>query len=93
MAETDHTANELMQVRAAALQLGVHENTLRNWEKSGLIGAVRLPSGVRRFRVQDVDRLRQQMYQAVGVQDQAIEAAADELAANSPQAVANSVRA
>jgi DNA-binding transcriptional MerR regulator len=69
-------ATELLQVRAAALQLGVHENTLRGWEKAGLIPAVRLPSGVRRFRVEDVESLREEMYRAVGVQDEALAAAA-----------------
>jgi excisionase family DNA binding protein len=54
---------ELMQVRAAARQLGVHENTLRRWEEAGLIQAIRLPSGVRRFRLDDVERLRQQIYE------------------------------
>ena len=61
-------APELLQVRAAALKLGVHENTLRGWEKAGLIPAVGLPSGVRRFRVEDIDRLSQEMYGAVGSQ-------------------------
>jgi hypothetical protein len=61
-------APELLQVRAAALRLGVHENTLRGWEKAGLIPAVRLPSGVRRFRVEDVDQLSQEMYGATGSQ-------------------------
>lgn len=67
--------SELLQVRAAALRLGVHENTLRAWEKAGLIPAVRLPSGVRRFRVEDVDSLHDEMFKAVGVQDQALAAA------------------
>jgi excisionase family DNA binding protein len=54
---------ELVQVRHAARELGVHENTLRRWEEAGLIRAVRLPSGVRRFRRQDVDELRQRIYE------------------------------
>jgi predicted site-specific integrase-resolvase len=69
-------ASELLQVRAAALKLGVHENTLRSWEKAGLLPAVRLPSGVRRFRVEDIDRMREEMYEAVGSQDRALAAAA-----------------
>jgi excisionase family DNA binding protein len=52
----------LMQVREAAHELGVHENTLRRWEERGLIQAVRLPSGVRRFRREDIDGLRDQMF-------------------------------
>lgn len=52
----------LLGVREAAKDLGVHENTLRRWEERGLIRAVRLPSGVRRFRPQDVSALRLQMF-------------------------------
>jgi excisionase family DNA binding protein len=53
---------ELLQVRAAARQLGIHENTLRRWEEAGLIRAVRLPSGVRRFRVEDISRLHDEIF-------------------------------
>jgi excisionase family DNA binding protein len=52
----------LMQVREAARELGVHENTLRRWEERGLLRAVRLPSGVRRFRREDIEGLRDQMF-------------------------------
>ena len=53
---------QLMQVRQAAQALGVHENTIRRWEERGLLRAVRLPSGVRRFRPEDVERVREQMF-------------------------------
>jgi excisionase family DNA binding protein len=52
----------LVQVREAARGLGVHENTLRRWEERGLIKAVRLPTGVRRFRSEDIRALRAQMF-------------------------------
>lgn len=52
----------LMQVREAARGLGVHENTIRRWEEKGLIQAVRLPSGVRRFRSEDIATIRRQMF-------------------------------
>lgn len=52
----------LMQVRQAAHGLGVHENTLRRWEEKGLIRAVRLPSGVRRFRSEDIESIHAQMF-------------------------------
>lgn len=54
--------SSLMQVREAARVLGVHENTVRRWEERGLLRAVRLPSGVRRFRPEDVEALREQMF-------------------------------
>jgi excisionase family DNA binding protein len=55
----------LLGVREAARRLGVHENTLRRWEQSGLINAVKLPTGVRRFREEDVERLHDEMHRAV----------------------------
>lgn len=54
--------NTLLQVRQSARALGVHENTLRRWEEQGYIRAVRLPSGVRRFRSEDVDALHKRIY-------------------------------
>jgi excisionase family DNA binding protein len=53
---------QLIQVRQAAQALGVHENTIRRWEARGLLRAVRLPSGVRRFRPEDVEAMRKQMF-------------------------------
>jgi excisionase family DNA binding protein len=52
----------LLGVRKAAEELGVHENTLRRWEEKGLIQAVKLPTGVRRFRREDVERLHNEMW-------------------------------
>ncbi len=55
---------ELLNVRDTARTLGVHENTIRNWEGRGILHAVRLPgSGYRRFSVQDVERLRTEMFE------------------------------
>jgi excisionase family DNA binding protein len=51
-----------MTVRDSARGLGVHENTIRRWEAKGLIRAVRLPSGVRRFRSEDIAAVRRQMF-------------------------------
>jgi putative resolvase len=56
---------ELLGVREAARRLGVHENTLRRWEQTGLIRAVKLPTGVRRFRAEDVQRLYEEMHRGV----------------------------
>jgi DNA-binding transcriptional MerR regulator len=54
-------------LRHASLQLGVHEQTLRSWEKRGLIRMVRLPgSGYRRVPVAEVERLRNEMSSAQG---------------------------
>jgi excisionase family DNA binding protein len=56
---------ELMQVREAAKALGVSENTIRRWEERGLIPAVRLPSGVRRFRREDIEDAQERMYEGL----------------------------
>jgi excisionase family DNA binding protein len=55
---------EFLNVRQTAQALGVHENTVRNWEARGLLRAVRLPgSGFRRFSSDDVERLRREMFE------------------------------
>jgi putative resolvase len=53
---------QLMKVREVARTLGVHENTVRRWEERGLLRAVRLPSGIRRFRPEDVEAMRAEMF-------------------------------
>jgi hypothetical protein len=58
------TTKLLLNVRDTARMLGVHENTVRNWEERGILRAVRLPgSGYRRFSVQDIERLRAEMFE------------------------------
>jgi hypothetical protein len=55
---------ELLNVRDTARALGVHENTIRNWEARGILRAVHLPgSGFRRFAIQDIERLRAEMFE------------------------------
>jgi hypothetical protein len=75
------TVPNLLGVRRAAAQLGVHENTLRRWEQNGLVDAVKLPSGVRRFRADDITALREQMYGPSDSHDRAVGAAAQSLRA------------
>ena len=55
----------LLQVRQAAQALGVHENTVRRWEEKGLLHAVRLPSGVRRFDSREIGAVRSRMYEGL----------------------------
>lgn len=38
-------------------RLGVHPNRLRAWEKQGLIRPLRLPSGQRRYLVEEINRI------------------------------------
>jgi excisionase family DNA binding protein len=54
--------SKLLGVRETAARLGVHENTVRQWQERGVLRAIKLPgSGFRRFAVEDVDRMRAQM--------------------------------
>nr|WP_041458878.1 MerR family DNA-binding transcriptional regulator [Ammonifex degensii] len=48
---------ELLSIGKAAKMLGVHPNRLRAWEKQGLIKPVRLPSGQRRYPVEEINRI------------------------------------
>lgn len=53
---------DLFNVRRTAEELGVHENTVRNWEKSGLLRGIKLPgSGFRRFPREEVERMRREL--------------------------------
>jgi len=57
------STTEFLNVRQTARELEVHENTVRNLERRGDLKAVRLPgSGFRRFRKEDVDRMREEMW-------------------------------
>ncbi len=61
--EVSMSKTEFLNVRQTATELGVHENTVRNLEKRGLLQAARLPgSGFRRFKKEDVDRMREEMW-------------------------------
>ncbi len=50
---------ELLTISKAAKKLGVHPNSLRNWERHGLIKPVRLPKGQRRYSMDELNRLLQ----------------------------------
>jgi transposase-like protein len=55
-------STDYMTLKRAARELGVHEQTLRSWEKRGLIRLARLPgSGYRRVPVEEVKRIQDDM--------------------------------
>lgn len=57
-------SSDVLNVRQAAAELGVHENTIRNWEKAGTLKGYRLPgSGFRRFPREEITRMRAEMTQ------------------------------
>ena len=52
-----------LTLREASKRLGVHPNTLRNWERRGVVRLIRLPgSRYRRVPVSEVQRLAAQMH-------------------------------
>lgn len=58
-------ADDLLTVRETARLLGVHENTVRNWARTGALPEARIPgSRFHRFLASDVERLRKQRGQA-----------------------------
>lgn len=51
-------ANKLLRVKEVSEMLGVHENTIREWERQGILKGVRVgPRRDRRFREEDVKAL------------------------------------
>ena len=51
----------LLSIGEAAEQLGVSDQTLRTWERKGILKAIRLPSGYRRFTQEEVERMKRQI--------------------------------
>ena len=54
-------AERLLTINEAARRLDVHQNTLRSWADKWLVRHVKLPSGYRRFTIDEEARLRQEM--------------------------------
>ena len=48
---------QLVSIGKAASLLGVHPDSLRNWEKSGAIKVYRTPGNHRRFSVEELQNL------------------------------------
>ncbi len=53
--------DDLLKTSEAAKRLGISQGTLRGYADKGMIPVVKLPSGHRRFRASDVQRLREDM--------------------------------
>lgn len=54
---TNETPKADMAIGEVAKSFGVTVGTVRNWEKQGLIEAIRTPGGQRRFRRTDIEAL------------------------------------
>lgn len=53
--------DQLLSIREVARRLLVSQSTVRGWSEKGILPVIKLPSGHRRFRVADVDKLRTDM--------------------------------
>lgn len=54
----DETTDDMLTIREASKLLNVHSNTLRGWDRQGLLKARRINSrGDRRFKKEDVKAL------------------------------------
>ena len=51
-------ADPLLTVAKAAEVLGVHGDTLRDWDNAGVLPSIRTPGGHRRFRLSDLEALK-----------------------------------
>jgi putative resolvase len=47
----------LLTVRQACDRLGIHPQTLRNWDRAGRIRVVRYPGGKRRIPLSEIERI------------------------------------
>lgn len=56
--------DEMVSLGAACRMLGVSHNTLRRWDRRGLISTERTPGGQRRFPVAEIQRLLRQRAQS-----------------------------
>lgn len=51
------TQAQLLSIGEAANRLGISVDTLRRWSNEGRVPAVTLPSGHRRFRLEDIEAM------------------------------------
>jgi len=51
----------LLTVTRAAEMIGVHPNTLRAWSDKGMVPVTRLPSGYRRFSLEQIEQIQREM--------------------------------
>lgn len=49
-------------IKDAAARLNVHENTIRSWVDRGVLNGYRTPTGRRKVRLDDVERVEHEMY-------------------------------
>ncbi len=54
---------ETVSIKQAANELGVHENTIRNYFDRGVIVGYRLPSGHRKIGRDELDRIKAEVFE------------------------------
>jgi hypothetical protein len=77
---TKDDLESFLNVRETAARLGVHENTVRNWARSGILATARVPgSRVHRFYARDVERLREDRGKTVSSREKELRTIGPEL--------------
>ncbi len=78
--ESTEDREPLLNVRETAERLGVHENTVRNWARSGVLPTARVPgSRFHRFYARDVERLREDRGKTVSSREKELRTIGPEL--------------
>jgi excisionase family DNA binding protein len=80
MESTNLGDEALLNVRETAQLLNVHENTVRNWARSGVLPTARVPGArFHRFYARDVERLRQDRGRSVSSRESELRTVGPEL--------------
>lgn len=58
----EQSSNGTFTIGQVAIRLGVHPNTIRNWEAQGIISSDRSPTGLKLFDKAEVERMRAEMF-------------------------------
>lgn len=56
--DSDAASRELLPIGDAARELGVSVETVRRWDRDGLIASIRTPGGQRRFSRSEIERVK-----------------------------------
>ena len=57
----DSDGSKLLRIKEAASIIGVSDQTLRAWVKQGYMKCLRLPSGERRFEMDEIRRVVEEL--------------------------------
>lgn len=71
--EKENKQKDILSIKEVSELFGVHQDTLRNWEKKGIITPLRVgPRGDRKYRLDDIDKIAndKSIVKDLGVKDE-----------------------